>query len=279
MEDVMNILFLGGDKRYKYMMSDLSEDCMVSQIGFDFSFSNVYEESLESLDLSKFDVILFPISGINDNMEIKSEKGNIILEKSLFKDLSKDTLVFTGLKTKKLLELIPEEQIISFLDNEDVKNVNDSLTVDGTIDDIRDRKHDTVCILGYGKLGKELYLRLSSSGIKTFVISRPKELIYNDKVKNFHPLNSQNIIEVFKLCDIVINTIPCNIIPEEAISCEYVPYILDIASFPYGIDQEIIQKYKGKVRYNLYLGIPSKFAPKEASEILLKVLRKVIDVK
>ncbi|MDE5831216.1 MAG: hypothetical protein K2H53_06435, partial [Clostridia bacterium] len=238
---------------------------------------NIHEENIENLDLSKFDVILFPINGISDNGEVKSEKGNIDLPESIFKTINKDTLVFTGLKTKKLLELIPESQIISFLDDEEVENKNNELTVDGTIDDIRDRKNDTICILGYGKLGKELYLRLTNAGIKTFVISRPKELINIDKVKNYYPLNSENIIEVFKLSDIVINTIPHNIIPEEAISCEYVPYILDISSSPFGIDQEIIKKYN--VKYNLYLGIPSKFAPKEASDILLKVLKKVVQNK
>lgn len=92
-------------------------------------------------------------------------------------------------------------------------------------------------------------------------------------------MSSQNIIEVFKVCDIVINTIPYNVIPEEAVSADYVPYILDIASFPYGIDSKVIEKYKDKVKYNLYLGIPSKYAPKEASEILLKTLKKVTDVK
>ena len=116
-------------------------------------------------------------------------------------------------------------------------------------------------------------------GIKTFIISRPKELIYHDKVTNFYPLESQNIVSVFKVCDIVINTIPYNIIPEEAISCEYVPYILDIASSPYGINKEILEKYEDKIEYNIYSGIPSKFAPKEASDILLKTLKKVIDEK
>ena len=134
-------------------------------------------------------------------------------------------------------------------------------------------------LFGYGKLGKELYWRLTDSGVKTFIISRPKELIYNDKVINYYPITNKNILEVFKVCDIVINTIPYNIIPEEVFSAEYVPYILDIASFPYGVNQEIVKKYKDLKTYKLYLGIPSKFAPKEASDILLKILKKVIDEK
>ena len=145
--------------------------------------------------------------------------------------------------------------------------------MNGVIDDIKNKVKDIVCILGYGQLGKELCLRFKASGIHTFVISRPEELIYTDKVENYYPLSSQNIIEIFKVCDIIINTIPYNIIPEEALKLDNTPYILDIASYPYGINQEIVAKYKDKVDYKLYLGIPSVFAPKEASEILLKILK------
>ena len=197
----------------------------------------------------------------------------------MFSCLNAHTLFFTGLKTDMILELISESQLVSFLDFDEVECVNNELTVQGTLADIRDRKNDSVCVIGYGKLGKELYWRLHDAGIRTFVISRPKELIYLDKVINYYPLNEQNVVEVFKVCDIVINTIPHNIIPEEAISCEYVPYILDIASYPYGVNEDIVKKYENKIKYNLYLGIPSKYAPKEASDILLKTLKKVIDVK
>ena len=163
----MNILFLGGDKRYKYMMNDLCDEEKVSQVGFDIMRDNITKETPENLNLSKYDIVLLPISGISDNMEIKSEIGTLKLDKDIFNNINKETLFFTGLKTKKITELIPNEQVISFLDDKEVESTNNSLTVDGTIDDIRDRKNDTICILGYGNLGKELYLRLKRSRNKS----------------------------------------------------------------------------------------------------------------
>jgi len=112
--------------------------------------------------------------------------------------------------------------------------------------------------------------------IKIYVISRPKELILKDNLKEFYPLNSKNIIEIFNKSDIVINTIPSNIIPEEALNTDNKPYILDIASYPYGINEDIVKKYNDKINYKLYLAIPSKFAPKKASEILLEILNRKI---
>lgn len=69
----MKFLFLGGDKRYRYLMKDLSEEHEVSCVGFNSLSFNVNVLSIDSIDLSLFDVILLPISGISDSMEIKSE--------------------------------------------------------------------------------------------------------------------------------------------------------------------------------------------------------------
>lgn len=138
---------------------------------------------------------------------------------------------------------------------------------------MKNKSKESICILGYGKLGKELCLKFKEDGLIPFVISRPKSLIYTDNIEKYYPLSTQNIIEVFKICDIVINTIPYNIIPEEALTVENKPYILDIASAPYGISKELLEKHSD-VNYKLYLGIPSIYAPEKASEILLKILEK-----
>ena len=130
MEEVMKILFLGGDKRYKLMMEILKKEHKIHQIGFISSDNEIYQESPDSLVLSDFDVVLFPINGINDNLEVKAETGLVKLSKDTFKHIDKKTKFFTGLKTTKLLDIIPKEQIISFLDNKEVEKVNNSLTID-----------------------------------------------------------------------------------------------------------------------------------------------------
>lgn len=128
--------------------------------------------------------------------------------------------------------------------------------------------------MGYGNLGKAIYLRLKENKTKTYVLARPNDVIFQDKVENYYELTDKNIIETFENSDIVINTIPSNIIPESALKTKNKPYILDIASYPYGINEDMVKSYKDKINYKLYLGIPSIYAPKKASEILLYVLYK-----
>lgn len=73
----------------------------------------------------------------------------------------------------------------------------------------------------------------------------------------------------------MINTIPYNIIPETAFKLQNEPYVLDIASSPFGIDKNISKKYPN---YKIYSGIPSVFAPKKAADILLEVLNEEINI-
>ena len=70
------------------------------------------------------------MGGINDQQEIKTENGMLRLPDNIFDNLKKDVKVFTGLKTKKLLELIPEKNVISFLDYKEVEEVNNHLTLE-----------------------------------------------------------------------------------------------------------------------------------------------------
>ncbi len=144
----MNILFLGGDKRYEYMMCDLSEKHTVYQIGFD---NNIPSKTPNNLEFTKFGIVIFPISGLSDNLEVKSPKGLISIPCDVFENISENTIFLTGLKTKKLLELLPLKQIISFLDFEEVEAINNDLTVQGVMEDIKDKNINNVCILGYRK--------------------------------------------------------------------------------------------------------------------------------
>lgn len=158
----MNILFLGGDKRYEYMMRNLSKKHSIYQVGFD-NIASVHTEYPTNLNLEKFDIVIFPINGLNDNLEVKTPKGLLYIPSNVFENISKTTIFFTGLKTKKILEFIPLEQIVSFLDFEEVEMVNNSLTVQGVMEDIKDENSNTVCILGYRKTWKGTILKTKKS--------------------------------------------------------------------------------------------------------------------
>lgn len=275
----MNILFLGGDTRYISMAQELSNNNLVSMVGFTSCNINekIINEDINSLDLNKFDIVILPMSGINDSMKIKSIDSEITLDKNIFNSINKKTLFFTGLKTNNIINLIPNNQIISFLDDENVNKQNNILTAYGILDDINKISYNSVCILGYGNIAKEIYKILKYKNINIYIGLSPYDdinLLDSNVTESFLISNENQMINVFNKCDVIINTIPSNIISENVLKSSMSYYLLDIASSPYGVDQNLIKKYN--VNYKLYLGIPSKFAPQEASKILLNAIKKYI---
>ena len=271
----MNILFLGGDTRYIYMAQELSHKHSVSMIGFNSVNNNkINKKDIECLNINNYDIVILPMNGINDNMEIKSIDRQIKLNENFFKFIKDTCIFFTGLKTKNVIKFIPNNQIVSFLDDENVTKQNNHLTCLGILDEINKLNYNSVCILGYGNIGKEVYKLLENKHIKTYIGLSPYDEPNLDLNNSFLISDETKMIDAFKHYDIVINTIPSNIISENVIkqsSC----YILDIASSPHGINQDLVKKYK--INYRLYLGIPSKFAPLDASKILLDSIQKVVD--
>lgn len=267
----MNILFLGGDKRYLQAISELQKKHNVSVCGYDTVDIDVKKENINFINLKDYKVIIFPMSGINDENVVKSLDGDIKVDN--LNNIDKNSIIFTGLITEKLKEL-GNDNIISFLSFEDIRDLNNKITVDGIEDDIKDKDKTTISILGYGNIGKELYSRLSSKNIKCIVGDIDEEKI--SKLPNkFNTTNLDDFKKAVSESSIIINTVPHNIISDEIIkSLNNKTYILDIASYPHGINKESV--LKNSLNYNLYLGIPGKYNPNESSVVLLKKVEGII---
>lgn len=234
----IQILIWGQDPRFVILEKELKKKYVVDR-------SNNLDEA------SKYDMIILPMKGISKELVLK------------LKDTKKNCIIYTGLK--KNLENINRE-VISFLDDEVIKDENDNITVDGIIDYIQNIKHDNICLLGYGNIGKKLYQKLEKN-IKSIGIIDSK-----DEIKDITFYTDDNKIMQEKLnnCDLIINTVPNNII-KESTAYNLKTSILDIASSPYGVSREIIDKYK--LNYYLYSGIPGKYDPERAGKILLKKIK------
>lgn len=265
----MKVLFLGGDKRVypiiKYMIKNNYD---VDTIGF----NGVLEIKQCDLDLNNYDYVFLPLSGISDNYEIKTINGNLKLNSNLLNDLKCGTKFFSGNITKIMLTKISYNNIISLLNDEKVKQQNDLLTVEGILEKIKNVEGNSVLILGYGNIGKPLYKELIKRNYQVKVgvekVSDLNELNENGFLssdKNIYKFNMKN-------ANLIINTVPKNIIDKSVLEVlSNKNYILDISSYPYGIDEKIVNDYN--IDYNLYSGIPGKYNPEKAGNILLDKIK------
>ena len=167
-------------------------------------------------------------------------------------------IIYTGIK-KGL-----RGNVESFLDDKEICFENTMITVDGIMDRIKDIDKVIICILGYGNIGSKLYDRLVSD-YKVIVGVKDKEV---GCVNNsFSTSNKKDLEYYLTSSDLIINTVPINIIDEDILN-KITGYFLDIASYPYGINEKDRDKYNFK--YDLYSSIPSKYAPLKAGKVLLK---------
>ena len=152
------------------------------------------------------------------------------------------------------------------MDDIEINTKNNQITVDGIMEYIKDIDKSSICILGYGCIGKMLYERLAKDyfvivGVKDHMRFNNKSGIY------FITSNKKHLKMNLENSSLIINTVPQNIITEDIVP-NIKGHILDIASSPYGIDQKLVKKYH--LDYYLYSSIPAKYDTERAGKVLLK---------
>lgn len=235
----IHILILGQDPRFSILYEELRKK-------YEVDISNNI-----NIDILKYNIIILPMKGITDDNVIELLKGS-----------KEDVIIYTGLKNN--LENL-NRKVISFFDDNKIKEENDNLTVAGIIDYIKDIKHDKICLLGYGHIGKKLFQLLKEKIWSIGIIEKRDKQELGSIA--FYTTDKKIMEEKLSESDLIINTVPNNIITEEVCNNLKTP-ILDIASKPYGISREIVDKYH--LNYYLYSGIPGKYDPIRAGKILLK---------
>ena len=243
----MKILFLGYDARYEVLINSLSNKYEIDSIGYNNSNKSVSDIK----NINDYSIIVLPMSGIKNNYA-----SNVLIPDNLLDNYT--GLIYTG-NTKGL-----KGNVESFLSDKEIVHNNTIITVDGIMDRISSIDKVIICILGYGNIGSMLYDRLKDNYKVKVGVKEDEVGVVKD---SFSTSNKKDLEYYLKSSDLIINTVPSHIIDEDILN-SITGYFLDIASFPYGVDETKITNYKFK--YDLYSSIPSKYAPIKAGKILLK---------
>lgn len=263
----MRVLVFGGDKRYEEVVNYLKKANYDVDVSLD----------IEKINPSIYDGIILPVLGIDDGYKVGSE----FLGKDFFVDTKEQVKIFSGIKTKALNSMLTmaNRECLYLMQESDVVRQNIVPTVEGILADIIDNTdvtiHDSnIMVIGYGNVGK--YLVNVLDNLKANVhIGINQEDDYNHLMsdgKKVFFTNDSLMNAYLRISDIIINTAPSLVLRKEHIP--YIndnAYILDIASKPYGIDQDAFNK--NNVDFKIYSSIPSKVAPKTAGMILARKIK------
>ena len=269
-----NIVIIGGDKRQRYLKDYLIEK------GYNISSYGLFDwdddtDRLKSM-IGEDSVIILPLPATRNDKTIVMpfSKREISIDR-LMSLLGKNNIVFGGIIKGELLSRLRETDIpfVDYYDNEFIEK-NAVLTAFGALKILLEHIDFALplgkyAITGYGRVAKETSSLLTSLSCDVTVFARNSSQRDDAMIKGCkaEPL-TQLPLQSDKF-DIVINTVPSNVINEDAIcnmkkNCK----IIELASAPYGLDFDLARNHS--IDVVKAFSLPGKYTPKTAGEIIGK---------
>lgn len=286
------ITIIGGDARYLELIRQLQKvpNTTIHLVGFDKieqGFTGLTQMDLYELELEKIDVIILPITGTNDTGDVETvfSDQSIKLSQEWFSKLNKKTIIFTGITNSYLTSKTQEAKLtlIPLLERDDVAIYNSIPTAEGTIMMAMENTDYTlhssrVMVVGFGRVGNTVANKFSALGAKVSVSARKIRDLARITEMGLTAIPLNNLNKKVSDCDLLINTIPADIVTKEVI--QQLPshaMIIDLASKPGGTDFEYAKK-RG-IKAILAKSLPGIVAPKTAGRILADVINQILTEK
>ena len=133
----------------------------------------------------------------------------------------------------------------------------------------------SVCVVGYGRIGKILAKKLKALDCNVTVTARQSHQLETIRDLGYTPLLTNNLCNG-NTFDIIINTVPAPVVNKDVINHqEKNCLIIDLASKPGGVDFEYANELGIKTIHALSL--PAKHAPETAAMIIEKSILKFLE--
>ena len=225
-------------------------------------------------------IVVLPIPISRDKKNLNLPSSNSVEIKSILQLLDTSNIIFGGQFFDSAKKYLKENDIkyIDYFDIESFQIQNALLSAEGAIFYSKEKLERTisglrVAILGFGRIAKILSYLLRSQGATITVYARKEsdftwcKLIGLNAVKIRILGNRSSIDFQNNNYDLIFNTIPYQILDERfAKNYDGATLLIDLASYPFGIDDSIAKKYN--LNYYRELGIPGRYAPKSAGNII-----------
>ena len=280
----MSVLFIGGDMRQKYACEYLQERQIISEVYVD----DLGDDNLVN-KLKEFQVIVLPLPVSRDGIYLNSTfMNNRIFVLDVIENISPTQFLIGGKFGQDLQQKLLEgnNKFYDYNDDEYFQIQNALLSAEGAIyyaqEKLTHALHGlNIAILGFGRIGKIIAYLLHCQGAKISVYARKTVDCTWSEVIGFKALQIKKSgmggrIEIEDGgYDLIFNTIPYQTLDETFARQVYKStIIIDLASYPHGIDEKIAKKYN--LNYYRELGIPGRYAPKSAGKILGKTIINIL---
>ncbi len=271
------VVVAGGDARDAWLCRFLEDQGYeVQSFGFHVEGVPPFRPGQEPLN-----IFIGPMTGIDANGRMDTMDGEVVLTPDIFHDMREGAVVAAGLIAPSIKERAHTFGLrtIEYRNQTTFMWLNAVPTAEGAMKSAIGRSgftlyHRPVAVLGFGRVGSVLALRLQAYGALSEVFDRGFEKRAMASAMGFpvHPLDSKWCPPV----DGVFNTIPAPILTREWMESTDRAWIIDLASKPGGLSASIASDPAIGLRYESYLGVPGHIAPRRAAEIIWETLASVL---
>ncbi len=280
------VIMIGGDTRQRFMAAKLLEyGYEVSGYGEVFqnalsgmTYLNTVEAVWEKLE-KKGSFVVFPVPVTTDGTHIKGT-GNTICISDICPHMKEKEKIYGGNIPKGMRAdcEMKQGQCMDFMKSDRIAILNAVSTAEGAIAEAcalgSSQLTGSQClVIGYGRCGEILADKLSKFGADVTVMARREGTRARARAYGLSSCSFQLEEAKPDLFSYIFNTVPDMIVDKKFLKmCNQDVAIIDIASAPGGVDFEYA-KVQG-IAAKLCLGLPGKYAPKTAGEILAEEIRK-----
>lgn len=268
-----NFLIIGGDRRLTLLAKKLKEDG--NQVKTYANECDGIEEIKTKEELNDYDseviIASIPLSKDGTNVNTPLSKKRITLDE-LKKIIENKKFIAGNINQLNGYDILQDE-VFTIL--------NTIPTAEGAIqiamqesDYILDKKK--VMVLGFGRVGKILCNRLKGMNLDVYCVARKETDLAWIKAYGYNPIKLTDLKENVCKMDIIFNTIPIKILDKNVlILLGKETLIVDLASYPGGVDYEFAGKMK--IKSILALALPGKVAPDTVSEYIKEYIYKILN--
>ena len=278
----------GGDLRSVYLAKALIKE------GYDVSVfalgeANLPKEAKQIENLNEFEkaeniILPLPCSDGEGFLKTAFSKQKIKLSE-IVEHLPKNSVLMGGLLPEEVVSAA-EEKGISVFDyyyREEFAVRNAALTAEAAAATLMEMLTESistvpVLILGHGRIGKLLSAILKALDAKVTVAARRYSELAWIRSEGMTPLEFRLIDAEIGKYKVVFNTVPAPVLTKERlVLMDKNAIIIDLASEPCGTDFKAAEELG--ITAKKALGLPGKFAPKTAGEILKETVLNILSEK
>ncbi len=280
----MRFTVIGGDKRTVYLVHRLIDDGHeVHTFALDTADIPLHcQHSHLQEALHDTQYIILPTPAEKQGVLNAPFGSHEIPMKTLPLAFPKGVPVFGGGLSKAFCELCQQQSIpvTDLLSIEALAVKNADITAQCAVELILQQvpyslKHRSVLILGAGRIGKLLGLKLRSMGAEVSVAARKEEDHAWCAALGFTPVHTEKLAPVLWRQDIVVNTIPARILDSTLLQLlSGDTLFVELASAPGGISPEDVALHD--IHFVHGGGLPGKFAPQSAGIALVETIYQCI---